>query len=310
MHIVVTGREGQIARALVEEATQNPDLTVTALGRPAIDLCQPEIVLRKALAEAEPDVIVNAAAFTKVDLAEHDEDTCLAVNRDGARKVARIAAYLGVPLIQISTDYVFDGCLDRPYVESDRTNPINVYGRSKLQGEEEVARATDNHAILRTSWVFAAEGQNFVRTMLRLAQGSARLRVVADQIGSPTYAPDIARGIIGVARNLVAHPENEAMRGTFHMTAEDCTSWAGFATAIFTDLASRGGPHVEVEPIPSHDYPTPARRPANSRLACSKIGSVHGITLPSWTSGLTRCIDALHASRQSPQTKGTEGSTT
>ncbi len=149
-----------------------------------------------------------------------------------------------------------------------------------------------------------------MRTMLRLAKAPPASEWWRDQIGSPTYAPDIAKGIIGVARNLVAHPENEVMRGTFHMTAEGSTSWAGFATAIFTDLASRGGPHVEVEPIPSQDYPTPARRPANSRLACNKIGSVHGITLPPWTSGLTRCLDALIASRQSPQNKGTEGSTT
>ncbi len=297
MHVVVTGHDGQIARALLAASVGASNLKVTPLGRQQVDLRHSETALGEAFATARPDIIVNAAAFTQVDLAERESESCFAVNRDGAGKVARIAARLGVPIVQISTDYVFDGSLATPYRESDPPNPINVYGHSKHQGEQEVERATDNYAVLRTSWVFAPDGQNFVKTMLRLAESSKSVKVVADQIGSPTYAADIAQGILSVARNLLIRPKDPLLRGVFHMTAAGETSWAGFAQAIFADLAARRGTAVEVVPIPSSEYPTLAKRPSNSRLDCQKLSEVHNVRLPCWTLGLACCLDARYASQ-------------
>ena len=284
MRIAVTGTTGQIATALIERGGAAGH-EVIAIGRPQLDLCAPETV-RGALAAAAPDVIVSAAAHTAVDRAESEADLAFAVNRDGAGAVALAAAALGVPLVHISTDYVFDGALDRPYRESDATGPTGVYGASKLAGEQAVLDAWGrNSAILRVAWVYGPSGANFMKTMLRLAGERDEIAVVADQTGNPTSALDIADGIVRVADNLRASPD-PALRGLFHMTAQGEASWADFAQAIFAASAPLGGPAAAVRRIASADYPTAAARPANSRLDCRHIAHTHGVTLPHWRDAL------------------------
>ena len=293
MRLLVTGTEGQVARSLAELA--GPDLEIVRIGRPALDLAAPGDVAALFAAE-RPDAIVSAAAYTAVDKAESEPELAFAINGEGAGAVARAAAALGVPVIHISTDYVFDGTTERGLREDDPTGPIGVYGASKLAGEEAVAAATPNHAILRTAWVYAPFGANFVRTMLRVAKARDELTVVADQHGTPTAAPDIAAAVVAVARNLVARPEDMSLRGIFHMTASGGpTTWADFATEIFRLSAARGGPSAKVTPIPTSAYPTPAKRPAWSFLDGTKLATVHGVTLPDWRKGLETVIDRLDA---------------
>lgn len=288
MRIVVTGREGQVAQALAATA---PD-EVVLVGRPDLDLEKPETIAA-AIAAARPDVVVSAAAYTAVDQAESERERAFAVNETGAGAVAAVARALGVPVVHISTDYVFPGTQAEPYRESDAVGPVSVYGLSKEAGERAVAAANPDHAILRTAWVYAPYGKNFVRTMLRLAETRDVVRVVADQEGAPSYAPDLAAAILAVARNLAARPDEIALRGVFHITNRGETTWAGFAEAIFAGSAARGGPKAAVEPISTRDYPTPARRPAQSRLDCSKLAAAHGVVLPDWRDALSRCLDQL-----------------
>ena len=291
MRILVTGRDGQVARAL--RAKAGGDVEMIALGRPDLDLAQPASLVG-AVARVRPDAIVNAAAYTAVDKAEEEEALATMINGAAAGALAKAAADLGVPIIQISTDYVFDGSKAGPYVESDPVAPVNAYGRSKLAGERAVAAANRRHAILRTSWVYDGEGKNFLKTMLRLAETRDELGVVADQTGAPSYAPDIADAVIAVARNLVADP-TPARCGVFHMAGGGETSWAGFATEIFSLSAAAGGPSARVRGIASADYPTPAKRPANSRLNCDRLAQAHGARLPDWRDALARCMRDMNA---------------
>ncbi len=290
MRIAVTGQSGQVVLAMLERAPLG--VTVTALGRPELDLERIETI-GLAITASRPDVIVNAAAFTAVDLAESQEETALLVNGAAAGEVAKAAAMLGVPVIQISTDYVFDGALALSYREDDPVGPISAYGRSKLAGEQAVAAATDNHAILRTAWVYSPFGKNFVKTMLRLAETRDEIGVVADQAGCPTSALDIADAIFAVARNLVERPDDAGLRGLFHMGAQGEAVWADVAEAIFAQRAAHGGSPVSVRRIATRDYPTPALRPANSRLDCSKLAAAHGVTLPDWHVSLASCVTRL-----------------
>ncbi len=290
LRIVVTGVRGQVARALQDRAGDLLD--VIAIGRPEFDLGAPTDPT-PLFAAMRADVIVNAAAYTAVDKAETDCAAALAINGAGAGVVARVAAALGAPIIQLSTDYVFDGNATRPYREDDPTAPINFYGRSKLAGEEAVRAATPNHVILRTSWVYAPEGQNFVRTMLRLAVDRDEIRVVADQYGTPTSALEIAAAIEQVARNLVANPDEPSLRGLFHLTDSGATTWANFAAEIFAISAESGGPRALVVPITTSDYPTPARRPARSLLDTTKITGVHDIRPKPWTQVLREAMRKL-----------------
>lgn len=294
MRLVVTGTEGQIARALAERS--GDDLTVIRVGRPDLDLAA-DGDFTAALAAARPDVIVNAAAMTAVDRAESEPDLAFRVNADGAGRIAAAAASLGVPVVQLSTDYVFDGSARRPLTEADPTGPLGVYGASKLAGERAVAAATPDHVILRTAWVHAPFGANFVRTMLRLAATRDEIRVVADQWGRPTSALDIAAAIETVARNLVARPGDASLRGLFHLTAAgEPTTWAGFASAIFARAGTRGGPTARVVAITTADYPTPARRPAWSVLDGGRLAERHAVTLPDWHDGLDRVIRRIEHS--------------
>lgn len=290
MKIAVTGTTGQVVTSLIERGTAAGH-EVIAIGRPDLDLADPASVVR-TLSAAAPDVIVSAAAYTAVDKAEGESDLAHAVNGAGPGAVAQAARALGVPLIHISTDYVFDGTLDRPYVESDPTGPTGVYGASKLAGEQAVLDGHDDSAVLRVAWVYSPVGGNFVKTMLRLAGDRDELGVVGDQVGNPTSALAIADGIIQVATNMVSD-DSPALRGTFHMTAPGDASWADFAEAIFAASAARGGPSASVRHIGTADYPTPATRPANSRLDCSRIAQVHGVTLPDWRTSLDEVMDRL-----------------
>ncbi|WP_420100957.1 dTDP-4-dehydrorhamnose reductase [Bosea sp. (in: a-proteobacteria)] len=295
MRITVTGQSGQVVLSMLERAPEG--VTVTALGRPGLDLEQPGSI-GPAIIASRPDLVVNAAAFTAVDLAESEEARARIVNGVAAGEVARAAAGLGIPVIQISTDYVFDGTLDRPYREDDTVGPISAYGRSKLAGEEAVAAATPNHAILRTAWVYSPFGKNFVKTMLRLAETRDEVGVVADQAGCPTSALDIAGAVFAVAHHLVRRPNEAALRGVFHMGAQGEAVWADVAEAIFAERERLGGTPVRVKRIATSDYPTPAKRPANSRLDSSKLKTVHGAALPHWQASLASCVRRLVSTEQ------------
>ncbi|NTA13128.1 dTDP-4-dehydrorhamnose reductase [Agrobacterium tumefaciens] len=294
MRLAVTGKNGQVVSAL--QALAGPDLEIVTLGRPELDLARPDTVL-KALREAKPDVVVSAAAYTAVDKAESEPNIAFAVNRDGAEAVARAANDIGVPIIHISTDYVFDGTKTTAYVEHDPTGPASVYGRSKLEGEQAVSESTDNHAILRTAWVYSEYGSNFLKTMLRLSESRDQINVVADQFGCPTSANDIAIAIVSIARKLATDPSAH-LRGVFHMSGTGETNWAGFAKQIFAFSAENGGKSVVVNDITTEQYPTPAQRPANSRLDCSKLEEVYGIRFPEWQTSTRAVMAALAQSKK------------
>ena len=293
MRIAVTGRNGQIVRSLVERAAA-AKIDLHTVARPELDLTRPETV-EAALLVLRPDAIVNAAAYTDVDLAESEPSLVYRINETGAEAAARAAAKLAIPIVQLSTDYVFDGNLDRPYRETDPTNPLGVYGCSKLAGERAVAIANDNHVILRTAWAYSPFSRNFARTMLALAREQRQLSVVGDQRGTPTCAFDIADGIITAIRNLLDRPSAQELRGIFHMTGGGETNWAAFATAILTASAAVGGPSARVIPISTAEYLTTVRRPANSRLDNSRLADLHGICLPHWQQSLQGCIDRIVA---------------
>ena len=293
MRIAVTGREGQVVRSLIERA-ESAGATIIPLGRPELDLAGSDVRIADAVKTATADLIVSAAAYTSVDKAETERELAFAVNEQGPRALAAAARELNIPLIHLSTDYVFDGEGDRPYVEADLTEPNGVYGASKLAGERAVLAECQNSAVLRTAWVYSPFGGNFVKTMLRLAQDREEISVVADQRGNPTSALDIADGIFAVARNLASGAEPDR-RGLFHMTGGGEASWAEFAEAIFACSAEAGGPAARVKHITTADYPTAAKRPANSRLNSDKLAQAHGVRLPDWRQSLkgvvTRLID-------------------
>lgn len=288
MRIAVTGQYGQVAASLADRGT---GVEIVLLGRPALDLLDRERVL-SSIRRARPDVIIGAAAYTAVDKAEAEPDLAMRINGDGAGFVAEAAASLGVPLLHLSTDYVFDGALDRPYSEDDSTGPTGAYGRSKLAGEVNVMAACANSVVLRTAWVYSPFGANFVRTMLRLGETRDALGVVADQRGNPTSALDIADALLAIARRLHADP-SPALRGIVHMTGGGEATWADFADAIFDGAARRGRAPVQVDRITTADYPTPAKRPANSRLDNTKLRDAFGIALPDWPTALSACLDRL-----------------
>ena len=291
MRILVTGVEGQVARSLSERAG-SAGHQVQTLGRPHLDLSEDPHRIASIIEADAPDAIVSAAAYTAVDQAEQEPELAFAVNARGAGAIARAAATLDVPLVHLSTDYVFDGQKPEPYEETDPTNPMGAYGASKLAGEHEVLSQHPNSAILRTAWVYSPFGKNFVKTMLRLAADRDQISVVADQVGNPTSALDIADGVFTVLSNL-AEGDDPARRGIFHMTARGEASWADFANAIFRVSAAMAGPVARVRPIATADYPTPARRPANSRLDSSRIAAVHNVRLPDWQTSLNTVLDRL-----------------
>jgi dTDP-4-dehydrorhamnose reductase len=296
MRILVTGVSGQIARSLAEASRGLADAEVRLAGRPELDLTRPQSIL-PAMVAFRPDVVVNAAAYTAVDRAEAEPDLAHAVNCEGARAVAEAAAQLQAPVIQLSTDYVFDGRSRAPYREADETAPLNVYGRSKLAGERAVAEANPRHLILRTSGVYAPYGANFVRTMLRRAAEGGTLSVVDDQVTCPTFAPDISEAILTIARRWADGGWRAEHAGVTHLAGPDAVSWHAFAERVVAGARDRGGRWVSVAPIKTAQYPAPARRPANSRLATERLSAVFGIRLPRLEESLARCLDQLAPGR-------------
>lgn len=297
LRYLITGREGQVVRSLIEQCRleKNTDIDLIPVGRPAFDLAKTETI-KSAIDEIKPDIIISAAAYTAVDQAEADEATARHVNAAGPRALAQAASLHGIPIIHLSTDYVFDGTKTAPYTEADPVAPLGIYGHSKLEGEEYILEAWDNVAILRTAWVYSPFGKNFVKTMLRVAENRDTLNVVDDQIGNPTSALDIADGILAVAANLLSSPALE-LRGVFHMTGRGDASWADFAEEIFDVSKQGGGPVATVQRIRTADYPTPAKRPPNSRLNNNKLQSTHGIKLPEWQISTRDVVTHLVKSR-------------
>jgi dTDP-4-dehydrorhamnose reductase len=295
LRIAVTGKEGQVARAM---ASLGPamDVEIIPVGRPELDLADPRSVF-PALAATRPDAIISAAAYTAVDKADTENDLAFAINGAGAGSVAEAAASLGVPVLHLSTDYVFDGSKPDRYVEDDATGPTSVYGASKLQGEQRVTAATGNHAIFRTAWVYSPYGANFLKTMLRLGETRDTLSVVADQHGCPTSAEDIGEAMVLAARKLVSEPDRR-YRGIFHLTGSGEANWADFARAIFRAAETHGRKPVDVVPITSDQYPSPVKRPANSRLSGEKLKQIYGIVLPDWQSSTCKVVDALLQQKQ------------
>jgi dTDP-4-dehydrorhamnose reductase len=291
IRLLVTGRNGQVAASLAERAAGFPEIEVIALGRPDLDLERPESV-EPAIRAVAPDIVVNAAAYTAVDKAESEPERAFAANRDGAAAVAQAAARRDVPLVQLSTDYVYPGTKPTPYVEGDATGPLGVYGRSKLEGEAAVQAQHPAAVILRTAWVYSPFGGNFVKTMLRIGRERDVVRVVDDQFGSPTSAIDIADAILTMAPGLA---RAGGPGGIYHCCGEGSTTWCGLARHIFAESGRRGGPAPLVEAIGTADYPTPARRPANSQLDMTAFRERFGFTLRPWREATVETVARLLA---------------
>lgn len=279
MRVLLFGANGQVGHALLSLGRDH--LTWLPAGRNDCDLADAESVQR-VIEDAQPDAIVNAAAYTAVDKAESDRERCFAVNAEAPSVMARAATAIGARLIHYSTDYVFDGTKDAPYVEEDPTGPRNVYGASKLAGEDAILKSGANATILRTSWVYSNHGSNFMKTMLRLGAERPELRIVADQHGAPTSAEAIAEATVRLL-------EQPASPGLFHMTAAGDTTWFGFAEAIFV---AAGVSTPRLVPIATADYPTPAARPANSILKNDRFSQTFGFALPHWRDQLDAVIAA------------------
>lgn len=285
--ILVTGQGGQLATGLAD-ALPARDFAPLLVGQPDFDFIDPAGVAR-AFAAARPEAVVNCAAWTAVDAAEDQEPAAFLANALGPAQLAGLCAAAAIPLIQVSTDYVFDGAKGAPYVETDPPAPVSAYGRTKLAGEWAALAGNPQTLVLRTAWVHAPVGRNFVETMLRLGAEREELRVVADQRGAPTAAPDLADAIAGILAVIRDRGWQPAHRGVFHAVNAGETTWHGFAEAIF---AAAGGKRPRVAPIATSDYPTKAHRPADSRLSTRKLAEVFGVTLPSWEDGLKRALAA------------------
>jgi len=296
--ILVTGGNGQVASALRAAGTDALGAagagTLCVTGRPAFDFDRPDSIAA-AFHAAAPWLVVNAAAYTAVDAAEKDAAAAFRANRDGPAVLARLCGAAGIPLIHISTDYVFDGAKGAPYLETDPVAPQCVYGASKLAGEQAVLAACPRAVVLRTSWVYAPTGKNFVRTMLAAGRTRDRLTVVADQKGCPTAAADLAAAILAMAQRIAASGWDDAYAGVFHAAGTAWTTWHGLATAVFEAAGQHGAPVPRVDPITTADWPTPARRPADSRLDCGKLEAVWGIRLPCWRDSLRRTVETICA---------------
>ncbi|MCE0507192.1 dTDP-4-dehydrorhamnose reductase [Roseivivax sp. GX 12232] len=279
MSLLVFGETGQVATALA----RHPG--VVTRGRAACDVTEAG-ALEATLDAVAPRAVINAAAYTAVDRAEEEPEAAFALNAEAPGRIAALCAARGLPLVHISTDYVFDGSGSAPFGPGDPTGPLNVYGQSKLAGEEALRAAGGVHVILRTSWVFSATGANFVKTMLRLGAEREALNIVADQVGGPTPAAAIAEACLGIAETLIASPETA---GTYHFAGAPDVSWADFARAIFTEA----GLDCRVSDIPTSAYPTPARRPANSRLDTSATEATFGLSRPDWRHHLSLILKEM-----------------
>lgn len=291
MRLIISGWHGQIARALADEALSSPDVQAFAIGRPALDVRDPRSIER-AFADVNPDLVINTAAYTAVDKAETEPDLAFLLNRDGARKIAQATARRNIPIIHLSTYYVFDGMKSAPYVETDEAQPATVYGRSKLEGEEAVRQANPQHVIVRTGWVYSATGRNFFTRVLEHASTSERpLEIVADQRGNPTYAPHFATLLLALARRLITKPNERSDWGIYHAAGAGSATWYEFAEEISQNVETTGKREIVLNAISTAQYSTLKRRPLNCMLDCSKFESAFSLRLPTWHEGVRTSVD-------------------
>ncbi|QLR43851.1 dTDP-4-dehydrorhamnose reductase [Enterobacter sp. RHBSTW-00994] len=285
MKVLVTGANGQVGHLLAKKLSEMPEVELLSVDKNKLDIVDSQAVT-ETVSGFKPDVIINAAAYTAVDKAEAEHDVAYAINCLGPKNLAEAAEKYGALLIHISTDYVFPGDKEDAYLESDTTGPTSVYGQTKLDGENAVMQACPRHIIIRTAWVFGEHGNNFVKTMLRLAETHSQLRIVSDQIGGPTYAGDIADSIIKIAHSVIR--EDKTDYGIYHYAGLPHVSWSEFAEAIFSKAIEYGV--IQQLPIVNRimtsEYPTPAHRPANSKLDTQRITQCYGITASDWKQAL------------------------
>lgn len=292
-NIFVAGKNGLLALSLAELASDF-NATVCCYEPPELDLTNSEATYKMVMA-AQPDIIINAAAYTAVDAAEENETLAYAINFKGAEALAKAAADLDVPFLHVSTDYVYSGDKDGAYIETDPTGPTGVYGASKLAGDHAVLNAHNKACVFRTAWVYSPYGKNFIKTMLWLAENKDEVGIVADQHGNPTSALDIARSLLNISAKIIKDGWHDDYKGIYHLTGSGDTSWHGFASYIF-DEAHRQFGHKKpskVNALTTEQYPTPASRPANSVLNCDKLKAVFGIRLPAWQDSTKDCINRL-----------------
>ena len=289
--ILITGAQGQVGKELAKVAAEK-NFKVIAASRAELDITQRQNV-EQYIVQTQPDIVINAAAHTAVDKAETEKDLAFAINYDGASNIALSCEKQNIPLLHISTDYVFDGTNSKAYIETDTVSPLGIYGESKWQGEEAIRQTLNEHLILRVAWVFGAQGNNFVKTMLRLGKDRDELNVVADQFGGPSPAKDIAQTLINLVEQ---YQENKTLTwGTYHYCGKEKTTWYDFATEIFNQAFKLGmlSKQVKVNPITTAEYPTAAKRPENSMLDCSKIKTTFGIDTPDWKEALQQVLIEL-----------------
>ena len=296
MRIAVIGRSGQLARALDAAPLPASDWKLQNFGRPDLDIADADGV-NTVLGAWQPDLVINAAAYTAVDRAESEPDAAYAINLDGVQHLSDTAKRLDMPLIHVSTDYVFDGTGTQPYRETDPVAPLGVYGQSKFAGEEALRETHAKHIILRTAWVHSPWGANFVKTMLRLGAERTDLNVVGDQTGTPTYAPDLADAILKIAGRLRDVNTGDARWGTYHLTNSGQTTWFDLPVEIFAAASRAGHKTPNLTRIPTRDYPTPAKRPAYSVLDSSKLESAFEIRLRDWDDAARDCVEHLRANQ-------------
>lgn len=290
MRILLLGAGGQLGREITDRAAARP-VELIGLDHTALDICDPVAVAR-AMEAQRPDVVINAAAYTAVDKAESEPELAARINAFAPAHIAERCERYRTPVIHVSTDYVFDGTKPTPYVETDPVAPLGVYGRTKAAGEAAVRSATERHVIVRTSWVYGAHGHNFLKTVLRLARERDRLTIVADQRGCPTATHDLAEALLTAA---TAAANGEARWGTYHFAGDGATTWHGFAAEIVRAAGTRLGRSPEVAPITTADYPTPARRPANSQLASDLFDRSFGLRAAPWQQRVAEVVNTLLA---------------
>ena len=291
MRALVTGKHGQLVRSLLE--TPSPAIDWLVIGRLEIDLAQPGS-LAAAIRAARPDIVINAAAYTAVDQAEAEPERAFRINADAAGEAASAARDLAIPIVQLSTDFVFDGTGQGAYCEGAPTVPLGVYGRSKLAGEAQVRAANPDHLVLRTAWVYSPFGGNFVKTMIRAAGQRDVLSVVDDQFGTPTSALDLAAGLVA-AIDRWASGAATGLGETYHLAGSGLISWCGLASEVMANCRRLGLPHAEVRPIATADWPTTAPRPRNSALDSGKFAADFGFVMPDWRSSVASVVERLAA---------------
>lgn len=296
LRLLQFGASGQLAKELVRAAADDGGVSVNTIARAAADFSRPDEVVRTMTANGNIDVVINATGYTAVDKAETEEALAHQINAVSVGILAEACAKRGLPLIHVSTDYVYGGAKQAAYLETDPTGPLNIYGRTKLAGEQRIRDATDLHVIVRTSWLYSSHGANFVKTMLRLGAEREELRVVNDQYGSPTSAADLADAILSVARKIGSGGRDEHY-GIFHYSGDGAISWRGFAETILARTADWAETRARIVPIETAAYPTAARRPRNSVLNCDKIKRVFGVTPVPWMTALDRVLQQLEAER-------------